>query len=380
MNVTQDTLSGVLRVLADDTRLRILALLARSELSVGELARCLAMGQSRVSNHLKILREHGVISERHEGSYTYCRLDIRLDHGRGDEPGNPDDLLASLWPALEPALQDLAQGEADRRRLAGVLTERGDSRAFFDRIAGDWDLIGSDFSQGTGRLEALGCLVPAERVVADVGCGTGYLARALARHVARVICVDASPAMLAQARENLADLPADVEFRQGELESLPLDDGEVDAACAHMVLHHLTDLRPGIAEMARVVRPGGDVVIVDLLPHTEAWMREDMADARLGLEPAELEAACRAIGLQVIARRVLADSYKVEPPAGRKGAKGAASNGAASHRPARQQVELPLQLVHARKPLPTESGSRAQGARASQTPNPNRSIRNRRSP
>ncbi len=311
--------TGVLRALADETRLRLLALLARAELSVGELARCLAMGQSRVSNHLKVLRELDLIGERRDGSLHYCRLEL------------PAGLVKQLWPALEPTLQGLERGEADRRRLAAVLSDRHDSREFFDRIAGDWDVIGADFSRGTGRLEALGCLVPSDLVVADVGCGTGYLSQALARQVSRVICIDSSTAMLDQARENLLDATAELDFREGRLEALPLADAEVDAACAHMVLHHLADLRAGMLELARVTRPGGDVVCVDLLPHNEVWMRESMADRALGLEPGDVVAAFQAAGLEGVSKRVLGDSYVVEQPNGRN-------------------IELPLFLISGRKP------------------------------
>jgi ArsR family transcriptional regulator len=319
MTVQDLDLVGLLRVLGDPTRLRLLALLAHAELSVGEMARALAMGQSRVSNHLKVLREHELILERHEGSVTYGRLAV---------PGGP---AGDLWRALEPSLGALAEREADERRLAEVLAARSDARTFFDRIAGDWDLIGSDFTRGTGRLEVLGCLVPAQLVVADVGCGTGYLARALGRRVRKVVCVDTSPAMLERAREKLAGLSAEVDLRVGSMESLPIADGEVDAACAHMVLHHLADVREGLSELARVTRPGGRVVCLDLLPHREAWMHQGMADARLGLDPAALAADMRAVGLADAAHELLDDSYVVETPAGRK-------------------VQLPLLLAHARRP------------------------------
>ena len=319
MSVAQDSLAAVLRVLSDETRLRILALLAQVELSVGEIARCLATGQSRVSNHLKLLRDAGLIAERHEGSYTFCRQQT------------PQGVLGELWQALAPSLDSLGDREADQARLAVVLADRSDSRAFFDRIAGDWDVIGSDFQLGTGRLEALTSLVPAELEVADVGCGTGYMASALAGRVRKVVCVDSSPAMLERARENLAGSPAAMEFRLGAIEDLPLEDAEVDAACAHMVLHHLVETRRGLAELTRIVKPGGQVVCVELLPHTEAWMHEAMADTRLGIDPGSLHEECRAAGLVDVERLMVADRYVVETPAGRT-------------------VQPPRSLVRGRKP------------------------------
>ncbi len=320
MTTTHEPISALLRVLADETRLRILALLGQTELSVGEIARCLAMGQSRVSNHLKTLREAGLLGDRHQGSFTFSRLDV------------PNGRVGELWAALAPSLDTLEHGPADRRRLEEVLADRSESADFFDRIAGDWDVIGSDFAHGTGRLEALGCLVDPGLAVADVGCGTGYLARALGRRVKRVVGVDTSPAMLERARQNLADVAADVELRLGAVEQLPLADAEVDAACAHMVLHHLVDTRQGVREMARVVRPGGIVVCVDLLPHTEHWMAEAMADVRLGLQPSVIEADLTAAGLTDVSHELLHDSYVVENPNGRK-------------------VRLPLFLARGRRPL-----------------------------
>jgi ArsR family transcriptional regulator len=136
--------------------------------------------------------------------------------------------------------------------------------------------------------------------------------------------------MLDRARENLTGLRAEVELRVGSMEALPIADGEVDAACAHMVLHHVTDVRDGLAELARVTRPGGRVVCLDLLPHRESWMHDGMADARLGLDPAALVADMRAVGLSDVAHEVLGDSYVVETPNGRK-------------------VQLPLFLARARK-------------------------------
>lgn len=319
MTVAETSVVAVLRLLADPTRLRVLALLSQAELSVGEIARCLAMGQSRVSNHLKLLREADLITERHEGSFTYCRAELSTGPA------------AALWKAMEPDLGSLEQSEADHRRLAAVLSDRSDSRAFFDRIAGDWDLIGSDFTSGAGRLEVLGSLVSQKLVVADVGCGTGYLTRALARRVAKVICIDTSAAMLEQARENLAGTAAELEFRTGAMESLPLEDDEVDAACAHMVLHHLSEPRAGLAEMTRAARPGGAVVCVELLPHHESWMHEAMADTRLGIEPAWLAGEMQAVGLSDVHHELLPDGYVVENPSGRK-------------------IELPLFLIRGRLP------------------------------
>jgi len=314
-------LTTLLKVLADPTRLRILGLVAQEELSVGELARAVAMLQSRVSNHLKVLRECGMLEERREGASVLVRL------ARGD--GVPED----LWAAIESRLAAIDGRANDLRRLGVLLDERRKkSREFFDRVAPEWDLVGSEFKRGLARWRAVGSLVPHGLVVADVGCGTGYMARALVRVAARVICIDHSSAMLEQARARLAE-PADqagrVEFRVGEVDRLPLADGEVDAVFASLVLHHVPDVLAALREMRRALKPGGRLVITDLLPHKEAWMTEAMADLRLGLDATELKSRVEKAGFDDAVVDLIEDAYVVEGPAGRK-------------------AELPLFLIHAR--------------------------------
>ncbi len=314
------TLPSMLKVLADPTRLRILALLSQEELSVGELARATALAQSRVSNHLKVLRESGMLEERREGSSVL----VQLATGRG--------LPEELWAAIEPRVRELEERSDDLDRLQRVLEDRRQrSREFFDRVAPEWDVMGSDFARGAARLEALNRLIPRQLVVADVGCGTGYMARALVKQVDRVICVDHSEAMLAQARQTLQGLASKVEFRQGELDRLPLQDGEVDAVFAHMVMHHVPDLSAALREMHRALRPGGIMVITDLVPHREAWMTEQMADLRLGVDAPDLARRAERTGFRGARTETPDDAYVVESPGG-------------------QRIELPLFLFCAHKP------------------------------
>src|SRR5688572_6067436 len=170
MSAVEAELTNVLKVVADPTRLRILGLLAREELSVGELARAVAMMQSRVSNHLKVLRECGMLEERREGASVLVRL------ARGQ--GMPDD----LWAVIESRLASVEGRANDLERLEQVLEDRRKrSRQFFDRVAPEWDVVGSEFKRGIARWRALGSLVPSGLVVADVGCGTGYMAREIGR-------------------------------------------------------------------------------------------------------------------------------------------------------------------------------------------------------
>jgi ubiquinone/menaquinone biosynthesis C-methylase UbiE/DNA-binding transcriptional ArsR family regulator len=295
----------LLKLLSDPTRLRLLALLDGQELAAGELARAIAMSPSRVSNHLKLLREGGLLEERREGAFTYARLAL------------PDEGARELWQALRARIAELEEAADDRARLDAVLEERRRKSArFFDAMAVRWDAIGREFTRGTARLHALSALVPPGLVVADVGCGTGYQAEALARVAARVICVDHSTGMLARARANLASVAERIELRPGELHDLPLQDGEVDAVFAHMVLHHLVDPTAALAEMRRALKPGGRLAVVDLLPHKHERLVAQLGDVKLGLDRHELARRLQRAGFDDVETRELDDRYRVEAPEG----------------------------------------------------------------
>jgi ArsR family transcriptional regulator len=300
-------LTAILKLLADATRLRLLGLLAREELAVGELARAVAMSQSRVSNHLKLLREFGLLEERRAGAFVHVKL--------AKSDALPDD----LWSAIEARLLHVEGRGDDLKRLENVLEERRKkSRVFFDRVAPEWDKLGSEFKRGSVRWRALAALVPTGMTVADVGCGTGYMARTLVRVAQRVVCIDHSAAMLEQARANLVGHDDRVEFRQGELDRLPLADGEVDAIFASLVLHHVPDVVAALREMRRALKKGGLLVVTELLPHKEAWMAETMADLRLGLDATELKSRAEKAGFTDVYTDIVEDAYVVEAPTGRK--------------------------------------------------------------
>lgn len=321
-HTSQRDVTAALKLLADGTRLRILGLVEREELSVGELSRALGLAQSRVSNHLRLLREAELLSERHVGTSTHLRL-VGLDGGG---------LARRLFEGLRGELEHLPEHAADLARLDFLIAERrGRDAEFFDSVAGRWDTIAGDFENGQARQRACAQLLPAGLTVADLGCGTGYLTRSLLGVVDRVICVDRSEAMLEQARARLAGR-ADgmgLEFRQGEFESLPLEDGEVDGVVASMVLHHLPELEPALREMRRVLAPGGRAVILELMPHREAWVREVLGDRHLGLDPGDVLAALRRAGFDDVALDPCDDRYQPQGPDG-------------------TSVSLPLYLVRAR--------------------------------
>ena len=329
-------LPALLKLLGDSTRLRILALLEREELSVGELARVLEMSQSRVSNHLKLLREVGLLAERHAGASTH----LRMAGGGGNGAGGT---ALELWRSLSSQLASLPEHGADLARLEALVEERErKSSDFFERVAPDWDKLGGDFATGQARQRAVASLLPPGMVVADLGCGTGYLARALLGLCARIICVDRSRAMLEQARARLERHArgTQVELRAGELDALPLADGEVDAVLAGMVLHHVRDLDRALAEMRRALRPGGAAVVLELSPHREAWMHEAQGDRHLGLDPRDLVAALARNGFEEPALEALDDRYQPLDPSAPPGEE--------------RRARLSLYLLRARRPREPE--------------------------
>lgn len=278
-----------LAALADATRGRLLLALEQAELTVGELETVLQLPQSTVSRHLRILADDGWLQSRAEGASRWYRLADPLDDGS-----------AQLWAVVREAMGASADGRQLRARVEGVVAaRRSPSQAFFASASAEWDAL-RDALFGPAVLwqVALGVLDPA-LVVGDLGCGTGALAEALAPHVARVEAVDASPAMLAAARTRLAP-HANVSVREGTLEALPLADASLDAAVLLLVLHHVADPRAVLREVARVVRPGGRVVVGDMVPHAHERYRAQMGHQWLGFEPAQLSAWLAAAGFAAV--------------------------------------------------------------------------------
>lgn len=323
---TAATPTALLKVLADPTRLRILALLEREELAVGELCRSLDLAQSRVSNHLRVLREADFLIERHAGSSIYLRNALHRpgpDLTPGTEAGLPGgvDLATSLWATVRRDLGAIPEHAGDLQRLEAVLAERSaDGAAFFDRLAGEWDKIGVDFASGQARQRAAASLLPTDQVLADLGCGTGYVAASLLGLCDRLICVDNSDAMLDQARTRLDPMPSTtrVEYRSGDMDALPLAEAEVDGLVAGMVLHHLPSLDGAVREMRRVLKPGGRAVVLDLMPHNEAWMHAALGDRHLGLAPRDVLAAFERAGFAEVRLEPADDRYRPLSPKGER--------------------------------------------------------------
>jgi len=272
MNARAPVILDHLSSLADTTRSRLLLLLDRQELTVGELCAIMQLPQSTVSRHLKALTDGGWIAARAEGTsrlYTMSRDGI-------------DAAARRLWALVRDQIGATPAAAQDDRRLQGVLAERRTkSQQFFSSSAGQWDRLRDEMFGDRFHLAALAGLADPSWTIGDLGCGTGQVSEALAPFVARVIAIDDSPAMLQAARKRLHGLD-NVELRRGELEALPIDDARLDAATLMLVLHHVSQPADALAEVARVLTPGGRVLLVDMLPHDRESYRQQMGHAWLG--------------------------------------------------------------------------------------------------
>ncbi len=284
-----DELQKVFKTLSDPTRVRILRLLEAEELMVQELMEVLGMAQSRVSRHLAILREAGLLRDRRDGTYVFYRF-ATPQEGPWRE----------AWNLVKRTLGDDSTAERDAAALAHVMDERAArTRSFFESIGPEWDALRKIFNDDALRARAIARLVDPHLAVADIGTGTGVLAIELARLGLRVVAIDNSARMLDAARAKIdASGFGGIELRRGEASALPLADAEVDAALAHMVIHYLPSPPEGIREMARVVKPGGAVVVVDFVAHEYEWMRQELGVTWLGFRPDEVETWFQEAGLQ----------------------------------------------------------------------------------
>lgn len=261
-----------LTTLADATRGRMLLILERQELTVGELCAVLQLPQSTVSRHLKTLADSSWVSSRRDGTSRYytLALDERDAHTR------------RLWSLLREQIAGTPGADQDARRLRGVLGRRQTkSEEFFASAAGQWDRLRRDLFGSASALHALPALIDRSWTVGDLGCGTGETSAALAPFVAQTIAVDRSGEMLQTARRRLRGMPG-VDVRRGELAALPIGDGELDAAIMLLVLHHVPDPAAVLAEASRTLKPGGRLVLCDMLPHEHEEYKQQMGHVWLG--------------------------------------------------------------------------------------------------
>jgi ArsR family transcriptional regulator len=259
--------------LADPTRSRLLLVLDRHELSVGELCSALQLPQSTVSRHLKQLCDFGWVAPRAEGTSRLYRMVAQLDpHAK------------KLWSVVRDQLGGNASARRDAERVEAVLARRREtSESFFSSTAGQWDALRSEMFGKRAELVALPALLDESWIVGDLGCGTGQLTELLAPFVKQVVAVDSSRSMLAMARRRVASF-ANVTFHQSELEAMPIEGASLDVALLFLVMHYVTEPVRVLGEAARVLRPGGTLLIVDMLPHEKTEYRDRMGHVWQGFD------------------------------------------------------------------------------------------------
>ena len=308
--------SDLLRLLGDETRLRLLRLLAQESLNVSELTAILGVAQSGVSRHLGLLKDAGLVTEQRAGTFSWYRLDPTLDDVNGPH--------AALWQWLTHKFSTGgATTKADDSRLAEVRRVRQEE--FRDH--GDEEkkqLVPGRSWAAWSR--ALGLLLP-PMDVADLGCGEGYLTIEAARWARRVVAVDRSPDVLTRGKElSKRRGVKNISWKRGELQKVPIGDQSMDLVLLSQALHHADEPTAALQEAHRILRPGGRVLLLDLREHEESWVTSKLGDRWLGFDDKALKALLEGAGFTDTVVRVGAsragDPFAVLIAAGtRKGAK-----------------------------------------------------------
>ena len=284
-----ENLLSALRAAGEPTRLRILAILALGELTVSELTQVLLQSQPRISRHLKLLADAGLIVRYPEGSWVFYRL---------DESAQLGDLLAEIIASLPQGDHEL---QRDRERLAEVRAERAArAQAYFAANAAQWDSLRANHIPETAIEERMGELIGGRDIdlLVDLGTGTGRMLEIFGTRASRAVGFDISPDMLTIARAKLDELAAEnCQVRQGDCANVPLEDNVADIVILHQVLHFLDDPQRAVNEAARITRPGGCVLIADFGPHEMEDLRNEHAHRRLGFADDEMNHMLRAAGL-----------------------------------------------------------------------------------
>lgn len=287
-----------LRLLGDSTRVRLLMLLEQEELSVAELQEILAKGQSQISTHLAQLKQAGLVEDRREGKNNFYRL--REEHRTGERT------FSKLLELLQQSASGVPEASGDGEALQLVLSKRRDRmRSYFDGLAGRF---GREYLPGRswqGLAEALLGLLP-PIVIADLGAGEGTFSQLLARRARRVLAIDSSERMVEFGRDLATRNGVEnLEYRRGDMEAVPVADGEVDLAFFSQSLHHALRPARAIEEAWRIVKPGGRIAILDLVRHQFAEAREMYADVWLGFTEVEIRHFLSAAGFEQISTAVV---------------------------------------------------------------------------
>ncbi|MBX9931964.1 MAG: metalloregulator ArsR/SmtB family transcription factor [Methylobacterium sp.] len=293
---------GLLRAAAEETRLRILALLADGELSVSDLTDILGQSQPRISRHLKLLVEAGLVERHREGAWAF----FRLVEGRA---GLVDPLIGGLDGTRAPLSED-------RARLEAVRIQRAEAaQTFFARLAPKWDQLRSlHVPEATVEAAIVDILGGRPiRSLIDLGTGTGRMLGLLAGRAARATGLDSSHAMLSVARANLERMGLSrVDLRQGDIHAPPFARGSFDVVLVHQVLHYLDDPARALREAARLVAPGGRLLVVDFAPHSLEFLRDAQAHRRLGFAAEQVSGWLADAGLPAVTTRDLTPDGETE--------------------------------------------------------------------
>jgi SAM-dependent methyltransferase/DNA-binding transcriptional ArsR family regulator len=314
MSVSTPSLLDSFSALADPTRCRLLLLLEQHELTVSELCAVLQLPQSTISRQLKTLADAAWVTSRRDGTSRYYALAF----GDAEPTGGDGELArthARIWELTRQQVAARSGAGDDARRLKDVLARRSEtSRRFFATAAGEWDRLREDLFGADVSLRAVVGLLPESWVVGELGCGTGAMLALLGPQVARVIGVDGSDEMLAAARFRVAALEH-VELRAGSLEALPIETASLDAATMVLVLHHLPAPAVALGEAARVLKPGGRLLIVDMAPHDREQYRRQMGHVWLGFSEEHVRRLLQQAGFTSVRVRDLPPRPDAKGPA-----------------------------------------------------------------
>jgi ubiquinone/menaquinone biosynthesis C-methylase UbiE len=293
-----DALNTALKAAGEETRLRVLALLAEAELTVSDLTDILRQSQPRISRHLKLLVEAGLVERFREGTWAFFRL---AEHGGGA------DVARALIERLNPGDQTIAR---DRERLSSVRQARAAAaQAYFRAHAAEWDRIRKLHVADEAVEDAIRAALSDKpfRSLLDLGTGTGRMLEMFGPDIERGLGLDLSLDMLLLARDRLERAGLrNCSVRQGDIYDLPLANDSFDVVILHQVLHFLDDGARAIREAARVLRPGGRLLVVDFAPHEQEFLREQFAHRRLGFAPDTVVQWITASGLDPVMHKSLA--------------------------------------------------------------------------
>jgi ArsR family transcriptional regulator len=294
---------SLLKVLADSTRLRLLRILRQGDYTVQDLTQILDMGQSRISRHLKLMSDAGILQVEKQGTWHYYRLSLE------------NEIFSDIWPSVEARLSELENQESDAVGVLRVMTERRQrSQDFFNRHAREWDNMHVELLKLPDYQVQLLNLIPIGGLLVEVGVGTGSLLSHLAQKGTQVLGLDHSPSMINLAREAVAQqqLTGNVDVRLAEMNHLPCADGSARTVVLNQVLHHAEQPVDVFREVARVLEPGGSLVVADLTRHEQDWTRERLADQWLGFKTEELDKWLADTGM------AMKECHKIEAHSGQQ--------------------------------------------------------------